>query len=353
MAYCRKCGAKLEEDARFCHVCGAPVVPMTAATRPAAPKRRRPVYILPVVILVAVLLTAIVVSALFFLPFYPVHFNQANQVPKANVNSLTVDFQADVAHVNVFFKNLPSNMVLLNVTADGNVGILDDPNHAINVTFDHQTANNSAIVIASVSRTARWPILYNLNVTCDIYIDSSANLNLTVRSGVGNILMNVDTNVIFQDLNLETTTGSIDISLSKDVTIDSSVSLKTTTGSVHFRMDKAEVSDNISVNLQSTTGSVNMDLTENQKLSGNVTVNARTTTGSVNLSMVIDDDVGASIESQTVIGGINVDVEKFSGNQTLLQSDNYPAGSNFLVNLRTSTGGINISAVYAASTVLS
>jgi uncharacterized membrane protein YvbJ len=126
MAYCRKCGAKLEEDARFCNVCGTPVVAVTTATRPTAPKRRRPVYLLPVAILVAVLLTAIIVSALLFLPFNPVHFNQTNQVPKADVNSLLVDLQADVAHVNVFFKNLPGNMVVLNVTADGNVGILDD-----------------------------------------------------------------------------------------------------------------------------------------------------------------------------------------------------------------------------------
>jgi hypothetical protein len=69
--------------------------------------------------------------------------------------------------------------------------------------------------------------------------------------------------------------------------------------------------------------------------------------------MAIDGDVGASIESSTVIGGINEDVEKFSGNETLLQSDNYPAGSNFLVNLRTTTGGININAVYEASAVSS
>jgi hypothetical protein len=353
MPYCRKCGAKLDDDARFCHVCGTPVVAVTATPRLAAPKRRRPVYLLPVAILAAVLLTAIVIGALIFLPFYPVHFNQTNQVPKDNVNSLFVELQSDVAHVNVFLKNLPSNMVLLNVTAEGNVGILDDPNHAVNVTFDHQTTNNSATVTASVSRVTRWPILYNLNVTCNVYIESSANLSLTVHSGVGNIVMDADTDVTLQNLILETTTGSVDVSLSKSVIIDGSIFLKTTTGSIQFQMDKADVSRNISVNLQSTTGSVNMDLRENLNLSGNVTVYAQATTGGVNLSMAIDDDVGATIESQTVIGGINVDVHKFSGNQTLLQSDNYPAGSNFLMNLRTSTGGIKINAAYGASTVIS
>jgi hypothetical protein len=352
MPYCRKCGAKLNETARFCHVCGTPVVPV-AVTRPAAPTRRRPFYILPVAILIAVLLAAIVLGVLFFLPFYPVHFNQTNQVPKADVDHLLLEFQADVAHVNVFFKNLPANMVILNVTADGNVGILEDPNRPVNVTFSYHTASNSAIVTGSVSRTTRWPISYNLNVNCDVYIDPSANLTLHVHSSVGNIVMDANTSVTLQILDLETETGSVDVSLSKGVVVSDLITLHTTTGNVQFEMDEANVSRNVSVELQSTTGSVNMDLIENQKLPGNVTLNARTTTGSVNLSMVIDNDVGASIKSSTVIGGINEDVEKFSGNETLLQSDNYPAGSNFLVNLRTTTGGININAVYEASAVLS
>ena len=329
------------------------MVTVTAATRPKAPKRRRPFYTLPVVILIAVLLTAIVISALIFLPLSPVHFNQTNQVPKTDVNSLLVDLQADVAHVNVIFQNLPGSMVVLNVTADGGVGILEDPDRAVNVTFNHQTTNNSEVVIASVSRAIRWPLFYTVNVTCDVYIDFSANLSLTVRSGVGGIMMNADNNVIFQDLNLETTTGNIDARLSREVTVDGSVNVKTTTGNVYFQMgEAADVSRNVSVNLRSTTGSVNMVLAETQ-MSGNVTVHARTTTGSVNLSMAIYDNVGASIESETAIGGINVDVEKFSGNEMSLRSDNFPAGSNFLVYLRTSTGGININAIYETSAILS
>jgi hypothetical protein len=352
MPYCRKCGAKLDEDARFCPACGTPVATVAAATKLTAPKRRRPFYILPVAILIAVLVSAVVVGALFFLPFYPVHFNQTNQVPKADVDNLTLEFQADVAQVNIFFENLPSNMAVLNVTADGNVGILDDPNRAVNVTFSHQTTNNSAVVLASVSRTTRWPISYNLNVNCDIHIDPSVSLTLHVRSSVGDIVMDANTNMTLQILDLETTTGSIDVSLSKGVVVADVITLHTTTGRVQFQMDKADVLGNGTVNLQSTTGSVNVDLTATQRLSGNVTVNARTTTGSVNLSMVIDGDVGARIESDSGVGGIAVDVQRFSGNKSPLQSDNYPAGSNFLVNLRTTTGGININAAYGSSTIL-
>ena len=353
MPYCHKCGAKLDETARFCHVCGTPVVPV-AVTRPAAPTRRRPLYILPVAILIAILLTAIVISALLFLPFTPVNLNQTRQLDsEVGVDHLILGFQADVAQVNVFFENLPGKMLLLNVTASGWIGLLDDPSKSLAVTFYSETINDTTTATSRVSHANVWPSLFSLNVICDVYIDPSARLNLTINSDVGQITMNASTHMTFEELNLETTTGNVDAKLRQGTTVASNISIKTTTGSVQFQMDKADVSGNVSVNLQSTTGSVNVDLTENQKLSGNVTVYARTTTGGVNLSMVIDDDVGARIEPHADLGEINVDVQKFSGNQTFLQSDNYPAGSNFLVNLRTSTGGININAAYGSSTVIS
>ncbi len=343
----------MDENARFCHVCGTPVVSVTAEAKATAPTRRRQYYILPVAILIAVLLTVVIISALFFLPVYPVHFNQTNQVPKAEMNELLVDFQADIANVNVFFKNLPGNMVVLNVTADGSVGILGDPNQAVNVTFNHQTTNNSEVVIASVSRTTKWPTSYSLNVNCDVYIDPSANASLIFRSSIGNIVMNADNKATFQNIDLKTTTGNIKATLSKDVMVSGLTSLRSTTGNIKFIMDNAVVSGDASVNLKSTTGFVDLDLTATQNLLGNVTLNARTTTGAVSLFMVIEHDVGARIESETDIGMISADLQRFSGEESPLRSNNYPAASNFLVSLRTDTGGINITASYGSSTVLS
>jgi hypothetical protein len=353
MPYCRKCGAKLDETARFCPVCGTQVAAVPPATTQAArtTRTRRPVYVLPVAILAAVLISALVIGALFFLPLNPVYFNQTNQVPITAMDNLFLDFQVDVGQVNVFFENLPGNMAVLNVTANGSVGVFEDANHPVNVTFSHQTTNNSEVVIAGVSRTSRWPISYGLNVKCDVYIDPSANVTLQVSSSVGDIAVDTDANtrVTLQRLDLETTTGDIEVSLSKDVVVAGSVSLQTTTGAVRFSMDEADVSDDISVNLQSTTGAVNADLTATQRLSGNVTVNDRSTTGSINLHMAIDSDVGARIESDAGLGKITLDVKRFSGNESPIQSNNYPAGSNFLVNLRSETGGISINAAYGAS----
>jgi hypothetical protein len=296
-----------------------------------------------------------VVSALVFLPFTSVYFNQTNQVAnKAGVDSLNLDFQADVANVNVFFKNLSGNMVILNVTADGHVGIFSDPNRTVAVTFDEKTANHTAIVTSGVSRVEGWPLSYNLNVVCDIYIDPSVRLNLSIRSNIGQISMNAGAPVTLDGLYLQATTGSVEANLTQGVVIASDLSLRTTTGSVRFNMDRAEVSVNVSATVQSTTGSVNVNVIGNERLSGNVTLNAGTTTGGVNLDIVILNNVGATINSHNSFGGISIQEQQgFLGNQSLLQSTNYPAENNFLVSLETTTGGININAMYEFSTTLS
>ena len=350
MPYCHKCGVKLDEDARFCPACGTPAAAVTAVTKPTVPKRR-PFYILPVAILIAILVSAVVIGTLLFLPVIPFRFNQTNQVPEANMDDLFVDFQVDVAQVNILFKNLQGKMAVVNVTADGSVGIFDYPNQAVNVTFSHQTTNNSVVVVASVFQAVRWPILHNVNVKCDLYIDPSANLTVQVRSSIGNIVMDVDTKVTLQRIDLETSRGNVDISLAQGAVVAGFVSLKTKTGCVQFKMEKADVSGDVSVNLRSNTGSVNVDLAATQ-LSGNATLNVRTTTGSVNLRMAIDNDVGARIESDTDLGRIAADVKRFLGEQSPIQSNNYPAGSNFFLNLRTTTGGISINATYGSSAVL-
>jgi hypothetical protein len=354
MVYCRKCGAKLDETARFCHVCGTPVATVNAAARLAAPKRRSPFYILPVIILIAVLLTAAIVTAIIFLPVTPVNLNQTRQLDsEVGVDNLILGFQADVAQVNVFFENLPGKMVLLNVTASGWTGLLGDPAKSIAVTFYSERTNDTVTASSRVSHANVWSPQFSLSVICDVYIDPSARLNLTIHSDVGEITLNANRHVTFEELNLETTTGNIEANLQQGTTVAGNISIRTTTGTVQFRMDEADVSEDTSVNLQSTTGLVNADLAATHNLSGNVTVNARTNTGMVNLFMVVDSDVGARIDSNTDVGRITVDVQNFSGNQTPLQSNNYPAKSNFLVTLRTSTGGININAAYGSSTVLS
>ena len=348
MPYCHKCGSKLDEDAKFCHVCGTPVTPIPTVTpRAAAPPPRR-THPLPLAaaILIAILVIAVVTTVIIFLPVVPVSFNQSNEASAANVNSLNLTIDADIANVNVSFRNLPGNqLAVVNVSATGSRGIFgtDTP---LALASQEKTENSTLKFTTRISRADPWTSLYSLNVACDVYIDPSANLNLTVRTGTGQTEINAGRSVSFQGVHVETSTGSVEARLTEGTVISGSFSLQTATGTVQLLWAEADVSGNVPVNLRTNTGSVDINITQTRSLTGNVTLNAETSTGGVSLRMDIRNDVGAKVSATTVIGGVSVEQKGFSGNTAPLQSSNYPAGSNFLINLETNTGGIDINAVY-------
>jgi hypothetical protein len=75
-------------------------------------------------------------------------------------------------------------------------------------------------------------------------------------------------------------------------------------------------------------------------------VNSATNAGSVNLSLEIDGGVGAQISSHTNLGNIDTNLNNFSGNETLIESNNYPAPSNIEITNHSDLGEINIQATY-------
>jgi len=350
MPYCHKCGTKLEDDAKFCYVCGTPV----GAPAVAAPPRRRErmPYFLPITILVTILIVAIVAGVIIFAPVRPVDFNQSEEAPfETGIDRLNVDLGADIARVNITFEDLSGKLVVLNVSATGAVGMLA-PATPIEVTFDHNVTGGLLAVTSRVYRADRWPWLYGLNVVCDLHIDPSVNLSLDIRTSVGEIILNSGESVIFDSLNLEATTGSVRAKLSRNALLNGDVSVRSTTGAVEFSWDNAKATKNVSVNVKTTTGGVKVNVTQKDEIPANVTLNAETTTGGIDFSTTIHDEVGAQIKSTTSFGGINVNKTGFSGTKSELQSNNYPAKSNFIASLRATTGGININANYIPSSSL-
>ena len=113
---------------------------------------------------------------------------------------------------------------------------------------------------------------------------------------------------------------------------------------MQFTWDNPRITGSVPVNVRTSTGSVNVNINQSRQLQGNVTLNAETSTGSVTLNMNLQNDGGAKIAATTSLGGINVQQQGFSGNNVPIQSNNYPATSNFDVTLRTTTGSININA---------
>ncbi|MGD0450991.1 MAG: zinc ribbon domain-containing protein [Candidatus Bathyarchaeia archaeon] len=96
MPYCRNCGTKLEENARFCHKCGTPAATLPPPSPPATmkPNRNDPLFVTSIVI-AAVVISAIIIGAIILLAFFHVNFgtNNSNQ---PNLNTLNLIFSTIV-----------------------------------------------------------------------------------------------------------------------------------------------------------------------------------------------------------------------------------------------------------------
>lgn len=350
MPYCRRCGTKLDEDAHFCHKCGTPVavfVPVPVApTKPVRPIRKEP-FVIAAIALIAMLIVAVIVSAVIFAPVASLNFNQTNQDSHSNVDTLNLNLQADSAQVDVITQNITGQNILIMTSATGSRSIFGSTNF-VTVAFSNETENNVLTINTKVVDT-NVPFISNRHVTCTVYVNPSLNLNLNVTTQAGKITLSSQTPATFQSLNLHANAGNVEATL-QNATIAGNFTLQTQAGTVYFGSSQANVLGNQTVELHSSAGSINMDITQTQTLQGNLQVNAVTDLGSVTVGMQIDGAVGAKIVSQTNLGSIQTNVQHFSGNQSPIQSDNYPAASNIAINCRTNLGSININATYASST---
>jgi hypothetical protein len=348
LPYCRRCGTKLDEDAHFCHKCGTPVVtyasPAPAPQAPMKPIRNDPVIIAAIVLSV-ILVVGVVVAALLSAPFSTLNFNQSYQDNTINVDKLNLNVQTDGARVDVFTQKVNNTNFAITVDGTGSRG-MGGGGSPIRVEFFNDTANGVLTVTAKITESTGFQ---RLNVHCNIYLNPALTLNLNVTSGAGQVHLNTDEPATFESISLQANAGTVQVNLAK-TTVAGNINLKAQAGTVDFQTTQIVVVGNRTVDLHSNAGSVNMDITQTQALQGNLQVNAATELGSVNVGVQIDGDVGARIVSQTNLGSIHVNVQHFSGNQSPIQSDNYPASSNIEISSHTNLGSININAAYQSST---
>jgi uncharacterized membrane protein YvbJ len=348
LPYCRRCGTKLDEDAHFCHRCGTPVavyVPPPARAVPDRPIRKEPVVIAAVA-LIAILLVAVVVVAIIAAPTGSVNFNQTDLDSHQGINTLNLNFQADNAQVDIITQNIPSQNILIITSASGSKGILDS-NNPVKVTFTNETQNNVLTINTKVTE-ANGFFKNNFHVTCTIYVNPALNLNLNVTTQAGKITLDSEKPAVFQSVNLQAKAGNVEVNL-QNATVPGNFVVKTSAGSVYYGLSQVSVLGNQTVDLQSNAGSVTVDITQTKTMQGNLHVNARTDVGSVNVNLVIDGDVGAKLVSNSSLGSIHTDTQNFSGDQSPIQSNNYPAASNIEINSQTNLGGININGAYQSS----
>jgi hypothetical protein len=345
LPYCRRCGIELDDSARFCHRCGTPVATFipTASTKPDRPLRKEPLVIAAIV-LIAILVVAVIVSDIIFVPSSTITFNKTNQDSHSGINTLNLNFQANTAQVTIVTQNINNQNILITTSADGSRSIFGS-NNPIEVTFTNQTEGNTLIINSKVTEQNEFSVVGNLHVTCVIYVNPALKLNINVTTQAGSIFLTADKSATFQSINLHANAGEVQANM-QNATIAGGVSLNAQAGAVNFGLYQSTLQGNQTVTLYSNAGSVGMDITQTKTLKGNLQVNAVTEFGSVDVALQIDGDVGAKIISQTNLGNIHLDVQNFSGNQSPIQSDNYPDSSNIEINSRTNFGSININAVY-------
>jgi len=348
MSYCWKCGAKLAEDAKYCHVCGAPVSRPVTETGRITEERVRGHSGFLVFALIAVLVVALIFAGVSFFSYRPMDYNEFHEVEyEPGVKKLSFDFTADVANVRIIFADIGDKLITFNVTTSGRVGLLASSKPP-DIKFEDTVVDDVLVIssrIGSISQV--WPPQSWLKVDCSICINPSLKADINVYTSVGEIVLDTKAGVVLNSLSLKAITGKVQVYLVENVTVIGDISAETTTGGVEFSWDNVNIARNVLVQLKTTTGGVSADVKQTHVLGGNVTLNAETTTGGVDFALSIQGGVGARIESRVTTGGIDVSRKTgFSGANSSLRSSNYPDSSNFNASFQATTGGISIDATY-------
>ncbi len=353
MPYCHRCGAQLEEDARFCYKCGTPVAAYTqpqaalAQRMPARPLRKDPLIVV-VIGLVVILVAAAVIVAFLFTPTTPWSSSQTLLDSTPSVDTLNLNFQADAGQINVIAQKIAGYNVLIHVQANGSRGYFGSPDN-YSVSFSNQTVGGILNVNSKV--TFDDMVSSRANVVCTVYVDPAVKLNLNVTSLAGQVSFSGEKATAIQALMLHSNAGSVDANVA-NATVAGDLALSTNAGSINYRMSEAAVSGNRTITLHSNAGEVNVDVTQTSTMQGNIQLNASTNLGSVNLGVDIDNGVSARITSHSNLGSIDTQTNNFSGDKSPLQSNNYPAASNIEISNRVNGfGDINIQASYQSTVI--
>jgi predicted membrane protein len=296
--------------------------------------------------LIVILVTAVVAAVLLVTPMATWDFSRSLEDKTPNVETLNLNFETNIGEVNVTPLAVGNNNVGIYVNANGTRGMFGGDEIPVSVSFDNQTVGDTLTVNSRV--TFDNAMAMRVKVRVEIFVNPALNLNLNVTTDAGSINLAADRATTFQSLNLQTHAGSVEASM-HNATIAGNISLATNAGSVYFGMSQTSLEGNNTVDLRSNAGSVTIDITQTKFMQGNLQVNAQTNLGSVDVGLEIDGDVAAKITSRTNLGSINANTDNFSGNQSPIQSNNYPAASNIEIDCTTNLGSININADYQSN----
>lgn len=299
-----------------------------------------------VVVLIVVLIVALAFAALMFLPVRSVNFDESKSVSSvAGVNRLSLHLSADAGEVRVIYTNLSGQALNLHVTAKGAVGLLMDPN-SISLDFVQSTSADTALVNASVIVKSHLFGASNLNLHCDVLIDSSMRSKLDLSTSAGSINVNSTNASAFDQVSLSAKAGAVTLLIAPNVSLYGNISLSTNVGASVLGWQDPVVRQDISVAASTKTGGVVLNVNQTTPMNRAVSLNGHTEVGGVSINLGLGGSVGASINSSAQVGGVHVGSKVgFTGPDSSLTSTNYPAAGNFRTVLRTNVGGVEVKAV--------
>jgi len=314
------------------------------------------------VILIIVLASTFFFSISFF-PIIAVDVTESYFVPhQTGINTLTFNLNVSVANVNLVFEDLDEKLLVLNVSIYGKVGFM--ATNLFDIAFNYTTIDNMLTVNSKFDTSGLWPWYEPgwLKATCNVFIDPSLNASVDVKTNSGQILLHSQTDAVISFLSLESLKDEIRVNLTRDTTIAGNIFISTTAG-IEFLWDDITLTNNVLVHLKGgmreledppfLPGEVNASLKQEKALEGNVTFKAETPIGQINFAMDVRGNVGVEIESVSLSGIDMITIDHLVGfsdwsrsTKSPLNSNNYPASSNFNVVLKTNTGNIHISSEY-------
>lgn len=352
--FCVNCGQRLEENDKFCHICGATVEKQkngyhaesepkrlhntSIATSPTngtghSKRNLKPLLLIPI-ILFSIAVPFIIVSSLGSIRTtlgtldYDITSMEYSDV------ELTID--NSVGFVEISYDNSMDSLFEATIEVRGGFkASLDDAKN-----FQHDVVNNKTIINFD-SEDELFSFWGFKSLTHNIFIELNPNavIDFVVHSSTGSVNLDLDDidNIVMKDVELSSSTGSVEFHSgdATNTTIED-INLSTNTGRVLLDFDDAIDTKVEKIILNDSTGSVKAHLGEAMNINS-ADVILGTSTGSVTLTfenIIFNEDTTWDVETST--GSITIE---------FTQTNILPINFTSIFNVETSTGSIVVDGI--------
>lgn len=304
------------------------------------------------VIVVAVFVIANTLFILLFIPTKDVDISGSDFVAhEGDVEDLQLTFECNMMNLDITYLDMEDKLVDFEYSITGKVAYLAPEEIILDYSFVQSIEDESLNLTIAIEMMSDLLGAHDLDINGLVKIDNSLVSSIAADLGVGNIELQCPDDVVLEYLDLETTTGSMFVSIGDGAVVSGDVVMNTQTGSVQLIWENVDVVEDLEVSIRSNTGSIHVQIDQEQPLHSDVDFVLDNSVGKISLDIGILGSVGAEVISDTDVGGVNVNSSSgFSFTDIHhLRSDNYPGAHNFNISMHNGVGDIDIDAHYTPS----